>query len=754
MKLPNGIVTLSIVLWTLVAGRALPAQATAGKPQTKGAEQQQSGEIPDFAPREGIRFQELDDPVARLKPARPRTPEEQARVDAISWYAAGRVLESREENQSAMNAYRKAAELDPRAIVVYRSLISLSQKLNLGEEAVKWAMKAVELDPSDHQLLRRVAAHLITQRDLAGAIRLMERAAQAMESNKQTGLYVTLMRDLGVMYSETNRKKEAADSFEVLFDALLNPEKYNLDSRTRTDLSNHATSNFERIGQVFLDGDKTDLALQAFQKAAESKKGAAGNLSYNLAMVYHKAEQPEKALEELQKYIDSQRLSKGRAAYELLSDLLKKLNKSDELISRLESAAEKDTRNSFLHFYLADQYLASKRLDDAEKTYKKTLESSSELQGYVGLASIYRQKEQPAELIEALGKGYSEAGNLTGLDDELKAIIADEKLTQRVLETGEKYAAEEPPKFDFATGYILANLAADAKKTDLAVKIYRQLLAIRKERAALVLEELGQHLSEVKRYAEAVKVFEEAVNNPDLADARANFLFQLTHALELSGDTKKALETISAAQQLIPNNPLLLYEEAWVYYHSNQLDEAIKRFEKIIADFSQSPARQLVRRVQFSLSNIYVQQGNLRKGEEILEVVYKEAPDDPTVNNDLGYLYADQGKNLEQAEKMIRKAIDAEPENGAYLDSMGWVLFKLGKYQDALPYLEKAVQKSTGGDETLWDHLGDLYDRLKQGDKARDAWTKSLDAAKQAAKPDKKLIDKVEEKLKKQGDSK
>ena len=140
--------------------------------------------------------------------------------------------------------------------------------------------------------------------------------------------------------------------------------------------------------------------------------------------------------------------------------------------------------------------------------------------------------------------------------------------------------------------------------------------------------------------------------------------------------------------------------------------------------------------------------GKHQKSEEILEEILKENPDDPSVNNDLGYLYADQGKNLDQAEKMIRKAITSEPENGAYLDSMGWVLFKRGKFQEALPYLEKAVEKATGGDDTLWDHLGDVYDRLQQSDKALEAWKKALASARQSARPDAKLIGRIEEKIK------
>jgi tetratricopeptide (TPR) repeat protein len=226
-------------------------------------------------------------------------------------------------------------------------------------------------------------------------------------------------------------------------------------------------------------------------------------------------------------------------------------------------------------------------------------------------------------------------------------------------------------------------------------------------------------------------------------------LFSLTHALAFAGETKKALEAIAAAQQLIPNNPVLRSEEAWVYYQAQQYDEAVQKLEKLIADFPQPQAQQIVRRAQDLLSNIYVLQGDLKKALGILETIYKENPSDIRVNNDLGYLYADHGLHLEQAEGMIRKALATEPENAAYLDSMGWVLFKLGKNEEALPYLEKAVKKSTGtGDETLYDHLGDVYDRLGQSAKAIEAWKKSIELAKEAAFPDKKLIERVEEKLK------
>jgi tetratricopeptide (TPR) repeat protein len=434
----------------------------------------------------------------------------------------------------------------------------------------------------------------------------------------------------------------------------------------------------------------------------------------------------------------------------LLSEILAKLGKSSELIGRLEGAAEKDARNSWLQFYLAEQYAQANRLDAAEALFKKTLESSSEVPGYVGLAGVYRRKNQPSELLATLSKGYSEAGDLKAFAAEFKAIAGDANLFAALMKAGETLLGEDAPKLDFATGYVLANLAADGKKSDLAEKFYRALLALRKERADLIYQELGAHFIEARRFEDAARIYKLAAEDGDLAEieTRANFLFLGTQALELAGDTKGALAAIAAAQELMPNNPVLRFQEGWVYYHSHRFDEAISRMEKLIEDFPQRQARGITRKAQYSLSNMYVLKGDIRKGEEILETIYREDPDDVSVNNDLGYLYADQGKNLEQAEGMIRKALAADPENGAYLDSLGWVLFKREKYDEALPYLEKAVKNSPGaGDETLWEHLADLQDRLKQPDKALETLRKSLELAEKATHPDQKLIERVKEKI-------
>ena len=96
-------------------------------------------------------------------------------------------------------------------------------------------------------------------------------------------------------------------------------------------------------------------------------------------------------------------------------------------------------------------------------------------------------------------------------------------------------------------------------------------------------------------------------------------------------------------------------------------------------------------------------------------------------------MWAERGEKLDRARELIGKALKLQPENPAYLDSMGWVLFKQNQPKEALDYLLKAVELNKEPDATLYDHLGDIYAALNEMDKAREAWRKSLAVEKNDA---------------------
>jgi tetratricopeptide (TPR) repeat protein len=131
---------------------------------------------------------------------------------------------------------------------------------------------------------------------------------------------------------------------------------------------------------------------------------------------------------------------------------------------------------------------------------------------------------------------------------------------------------------------------------------------------------------------------------------------------------------------------------------------------------------------------------NHEKSEALLKQILEADPADATANNDLGYQWADRSHNLAEAEKLILKALDLdqklrdtsnrltfEAENAAYIDSLGWVMFRQGKLKEARQELEKASNLPEGSDDpVVWDHLGDVYFSLKEKQKSLESYLKAI----------------------------
>ncbi|MEX0701275.1 MAG: tetratricopeptide repeat protein [Planctomycetales bacterium] len=742
-------------LWLAAVAAAEPPAAPE-PPPLPATEAEPLRPLPPWA-APGFRLQPADDEAIPLDPRRPRTPADEARVQATALYMKAQLLQSRGDLRAAYETFEKALELDPESAAIRRALVPLAFRMNREEDAVKHALKAIELDPTDHETLRRLGLQFAAQGKLDEGTGLLEKAAASPRLSKTSPTYVSLMRELGILHTATGDTNKAGDAFEILLDALLNPARYELDPDTLDTLQANQAATFERIGQVLLEADRPDRALAAFERAGKLGRWAPATLGFHLAGVRERQGKPDEALAELQKYFDAQLQSKGRAPYELLEKILAAQKKSDELLPRIEALAEKDPHNTRLQLFLADQYLAADRLDDAEQTYRSASKGSADAEGHLGLAAIHRRRNQPAELLQALAQAVQ--GKRSGehaerrLVEELEAVTKDEKLLDSLIDAGRERSQGDEPKLELAESLLLAKLAADAERTDAAIEFFRFAMPRAEPRRRIAIHnELGGTLFAAKRYAEAAEAFREGAREPLVVNdkpLRAEFLLKLSRSSELAADSQGALDAIREARKLLPDNPLLHFEEGMIHYRARDWDDAIHVLQEVVGGYPDDP--EIAKRALFSISNIHVEKGEFDKGEAILEKFLAENPDDPGVNNDLGYLWADRDKNLDRAERMIRKALAAEPDNAAYLDSMGWVLYRQGKFAEAIEQLEKAVSDPAGSDATIWDHLGDAYEKLGNIDKARHAWEKALEEARDGGRPDEKLIEKIETKLRQRG---
>jgi Flp pilus assembly protein TadD len=130
------------------------------------------------------------------------------------------------------------------------------------------------------------------------------------------------------------------------------------------------------------------------------------------------------------------------------------------------------------------------------------------------------------------------------------------------------------------------------------------------------------------------------------------------------------------------------------------------------------------------------------KAEADLKKSLELFPDQPHVLNYLGYSWIDQGVNLDEGMRMIKRAVEQRADDGYIVDSLGWAYYRLGNMDEAVKHLERAIELKPE-DPTINDHLGDAYWRVGRELEARFQWSHARDL-----KPEPEDLIKIEQKLK------
>lgn len=223
----------------------------------------------------------------------------------------------------------------------------------------------------------------------------------------------------------------------------------------------------------------------------------------------------------------------------------------------------------------------------------------------------------------------------------------------------------------------------------------------------------------------AIKLSPEAVEPHAVL---ALVYYSMNKSKEANREYEFALQNASKIQ---PGN-IYIYKNLGIVYLQNKKFKDAENIYRLILKISPNDAE-----AHFYLANIYEELKNRRMVESELREAIKLKPDYHEALNYLGYLEVEENKNLAEAEKMITKALSLDSENGAYLDSMGWLYFKKGRFDKAVEYLERAGTLME--DAVIYDHLGDAYYKVSDKEKARLNWTKSLKLDPNQAKVKDKL---------------
>ncbi|MBF0490572.1 MAG: tetratricopeptide repeat protein [Candidatus Omnitrophica bacterium] len=266
--------------------------------------------------------------------------------------------------------------------------------------------------------------------------------------------------------------------------------------------------------------------------------------------------------------------------------------------------------------------------------------------------------------------------------------------------------------------YIMASVDDLQGDNQQAMNEYEKSLKYNSQEALPHLR-LGSYYARLGRLNEAIRQFKFVLKvNPNSSEA--HYMLALIYSTQknfpLAANEYEAV--LKMAAQDNPDNSDVHAYLAQLYYALRKFPQAQEQLSQVLR-FQPKNVSAL-----YLEGNIYLELGEKEKAKEDFRRVLSVEFNHDGALNCLAYLYADEGINLYEALKMVKRAIDLDPTNGAYYDTLGWVLFKQGFNQEALMAFEKAQKFIT--DPVIFEHMGDVYNASHEPALARQFWQKSL----------------------------
>jgi tetratricopeptide (TPR) repeat protein len=609
-----------------------------------------------------------------------------ARADAYYNYTMGHIYEQQYENTSnaeyatkAIEAYKKAYALDPKSPVIGERLAEMYWKAQRIHDAVTEAQEILKRDPDNIQsrrLLGRI--YLRSLGDVSAGNAQSETVSRAIEQFSEINRIDPSDTESALWLARLYRLKNEHDKAEEVLKTIL-----------KTDPENEAA--IEQLTQLLMDGGKSSEAVTLLEGIT--------------------AHSPSPVLLDLlgDAYTQAHDLEKAEGAY--------------------RRAVELDPSELSHQRGLGQTLLAEEKYPEALTVYQKISDlMPDDSDVYLRIAQIYRELHQLDKAEQNLVKARQYApGSLEVMYNEAMLYQAQGRYEDAIR--------------------VLSNAVTD-------IKGQTPSLPSRKRSLAILYQQLGQLYRDSQNYPAAIYTFEELGHLGEEEDRRARMMIMDT--FRAAKDLPKALQTGKEALAKYPADPAIRTSHALLLGENGQTDEAVKilraqlrsdagdrdiylniaqvyergrRYKE--AEDSAHAAEVLPGQardnemVWFLLGAIYERQKFFDKAEEEFKKVLSVNPKNAPVLNYYGYMLGDLGIRLDEAEALVQRALKEDPYNGAYLDSLGWIYFKEGKFSASESTLRKALERERH-DATIHSHLGDLYAKTGRTEQAGAEWEKSL----------------------------
>jgi len=625
----------------------------------------------------------------------------QDRVASYYHFALAIWFDNEGDASKALSEMKTALKYNQNSPIVHIELAHLLEKMGSIREAIDHAQEAIRLDPKDPEPHWFLVDNYFRSQERGG--------------NSKDGML-----------------QKAIEELEKL--KVLSPK----DERV-----------YFALGSVYFQLDQPQKALEAFENFQSISTGSDGGYR-EIAKYYEQNGDTNKAIEYLNKGLAVQ--PDSAESLMLLGAIYQKLKKNNEAVSvykRLQEIAGNNpavSRQLAVSLFNNEQYKEAvvilKNLVSvapAEKVYQILLgRAQIGLQEYSEAIKTLKAIDRNNEAQYWLGVAYEESGKYVNAIDIFSRLLAkspanseETRANRARIQQGlaESYFGvrdyekainlyQEIVKTDPEQNLRLLDMYRISRQFEKAIPFGKQLYEKNPDNGKLV-RIYSQTLADANRPQEGIEIlsrlYEKDRNNIPTAITYAGMLAE-------SGKVKDGVDILS---QLLRDNPKdinIYLGLSQVYLQNKRYDDA----EKILRQAEDKSAdNEITEKLKFRRVMLYEKQKDFSRAESLSKEILTNNPNNANVLNYIGYMLADRGVRLDEAVRYVKEALALDPENGAYLDSLGWAFFKLNDFANAEKHLLEADDFEKN-DPTINEHLGDLYFKTGNLQKAQDYWTRSV----------------------------
>jgi tetratricopeptide (TPR) repeat protein len=499
-------------------------------------------------------------------------------------------------------------------------------------------------------------------------------------------------------------------------------------------------------GMAFEETGDLDKALEAYRKVLNVDPGQSELASRVAALLIQQEDYPQ-AIDVLKDAIKANP-NEAEPYSQLAFIYAKYLKKTDQAVDYANRAIALNPADIEGYQRLCEIELAAgqeqKALDALKRATKVHSDDASfwTQLGKLYAAVLFTPDTQPKpDELERVNEIFKKAAENAKDDPAILKDVADyyassQQLNKAIplyLRVLELQPDDANAREKLATGFILTD------QRGKAVELLEQIIKEHPEKyqpydlLAQVLDDQARSLQRENRVAEAKAIFAKvAANyeqslliNPNHAGTYLRLAELLLGPLK---DPERAVKFLAEARRRFPGAPEIVYYLAIAQREAKQTQRAVATFEEALSEAQLDQDNEIINAKFYFNYGVTAEQAGLY--DKAADLLRKSIAFDPAsaadAYNYLGYMWADHNMHLDEAEEMIKRALEIEPNNGSYLDSLGWVEFRQGKFDQALADLLRATKNLDREDPIVFEHIGDTYLKLHRVPEALESWQKAF----------------------------